>query len=42
MANDVVSLLLGELVSTKQNNHIGPKDVVGLPLGDSKNDRKFD
>jgi hypothetical protein len=37
VAKDVVGLLLGEIVSTK-NTHIVAKDVVGLPLGDSKND----
>ncbi len=31
---------LGEVVSTKKN--IIAKDVVGLPVGDSKNDREFD
>ncbi len=36
-AKDVVSLLLGEVVSTKKK-HIVAKDVVGLQVGDSKND----
>ncbi len=40
MAKDVVGLLLGEVVSTKK--HFVAKDVVGLPVGDSKNDREFD
>ncbi len=39
MAKDVVGLLLGELVSTKK--HIVAKDLVGLPVGDSKNNREF-
>ncbi len=33
----MVGLLLGEIVSTK-NTHIVAKDVVGLIVGDSKND----
>jgi hypothetical protein len=33
----VVGLLLGEVVSTKKK-HIVAKDVVGLQVGDSKND----
>jgi hypothetical protein len=33
----VVGLLIGEVVSTKKN-HIFAKDVVGLLVGDSKND----
>jgi hypothetical protein len=33
IAKDVVGLLLGEVVSTK-NTHIFAKDVVGLLLGD--------
>ncbi len=37
VAKDVVGLLLGEIVSTK-NTHIVANDVVGLPVGDSKND----
>jgi hypothetical protein len=41
MAKDVVGLLLGEVVSTKKT-HIVTKDVVGLPVGDCKNDREFD
>ncbi len=41
MAKDVVVLLLGEVESTKKK-HIVTKDVVGLPVGDSKNDRQFD
>ncbi len=41
MATDVVGLLLGEVVSTKKI-HIIAKDVVGLQVGDSKNDREFD
>jgi hypothetical protein len=40
VAKDVVGLLLGEVVSTKK--HIVAKDVVGLPDGNSKNDREFD
>ncbi len=36
-AKDVVSLLLGEVVSTKKT-HIATKDVVGLLVRDSKND----
>ncbi len=40
MAKDVVGLLLGEVVSTKKN--IAAKDVVGLQVGISKNDREFD
>jgi hypothetical protein len=32
----VVGLLIGEVVSTKKN--IVAKDVVGLQVGDSKND----
>ncbi len=34
---DVVRLLLGEVVSTK-NTHIDAKDVVGLLVGYCKND----
>jgi hypothetical protein len=41
MAKDVVGLLLGEVVS-KKKKHIVAKDVVGLPVGDSKNNREFD
>ncbi len=41
MAKDVVGLLLGEVVSAKKKNIVA-KDVVGLPVGDSKNDREFD
>ncbi len=41
MTKDVVGLLLGEVVSTK-NTHIVAKDVVGLLVGDSKNNREFD
>ncbi len=37
VTKDVVGLLLGEIVSTK-NTHIVAKDVVGLLVGDSKND----
>ncbi len=37
----MVGLLLGEVVSTKKR-HILAKDVVGLPVGDSKNNREFD
>ncbi len=33
----MVGLLLGEVVSTKKK-HIVAKDVVGLQVGDSKND----
>jgi hypothetical protein len=33
---DVVGLLLGEVVSTKK--HIVAKNVVGLHVGDGKND----
>jgi hypothetical protein len=40
VAKDVVGLLLEEVVSTKIN--IIAKDVVGLPVGDSKNNREFD
>ncbi len=36
VANDVVGLLIGEIVSTKK--WIVEKDVVGLVVGDSKND----
>ncbi len=36
IAKDVVSLVLGEVVSTKKK-HILAKDVVGLLVGDSKN-----
>jgi hypothetical protein len=36
-----VGLLLGELVSRKKK-HIVAKDVIGLPVVDSKNDREFD
>ncbi len=35
VAKDVVSLVLGEVVSTKK--HIVAKDVIGLLVGDSKN-----
>jgi hypothetical protein len=38
---DVVSLLLGALVSTKKKP-INAKDVVGLQVGDIKNNREFD
>jgi hypothetical protein len=41
VAKDVAGLLLGEVVSTKKT-HIISKDVVGLIIGDSKNDREFD
>jgi hypothetical protein len=41
VAKDAVGLLLGELVSIKEKRIIA-KDVVGLPVGDSKNDREFD
>jgi hypothetical protein len=41
VAKDVVSLLLGVVVSTKKR-HIIAKDVVGLQVGDSKNNREFD
>jgi hypothetical protein len=41
VAKDVVGLLLGEVVSTKKK-HIVAKDVVGLPEGNSKNNREFD
>ncbi len=41
MAKDVVGLLLGVVVSTKKR-HIFAKDVVGLQVGDSKNNREFD
>ncbi len=37
VTKDVVGLLFGEIVSTK-NTHIVAKDVVGLLVGDSKND----
>jgi hypothetical protein len=33
----MVGLLLGEVISTKKK-HIIAKDVVGLQVGDSKND----
>jgi hypothetical protein len=42
MAKDVVGLLLGAVVSTKIKRHIVAKDVVGLQVGDSKNNREFD
>ncbi len=41
MAKDVVGLLLGAVVST-QKRHIVAKDVVGLQVEDSKNNREFD
>ncbi len=41
MAKNVVGFLLGAVVSTKKR-HIVAKDVVGLQLGDSKNNREFD
>ncbi len=41
MAKDVVGLLLGEVVRMKKK-HIAAKDVIGLPVGDSKNNREFD
>ncbi len=41
MTKDVVGLLQGEVVSMKKK-HILTKDVVGLPIGDSKNNREFD
>jgi hypothetical protein len=34
----VVGLLLGELVSMKKIKHMVAKDVIGLLVGDSKND----
>ncbi len=37
----MVGLLLGEVVSTKKK-HILAKDVVGLLIGDSKNNREVD
>jgi hypothetical protein len=37
VAMDVIGLLIGEVVSTK-NTHIVAKDVVGSLLGNSKND----
>ncbi len=37
VAKDVVGLLIGEIVSTK-NTHIVAKDVVGLQVEYSKND----
>jgi hypothetical protein len=37
----MVGLLLGEVVSMKKTRIIA-KDVVGLPVGNSKNDREFD
>ncbi len=40
MAKVVVGLLSGEVVSTKKT-HIVAKDVVGLPVGDSKNNKEF-
>ncbi len=42
MAKDVVGLLLGAVVSTNKKKHIVAKDVVGLQIGDSKNNREFD
>ncbi len=41
VAKDVVGLLLGAVVSTKKKAHRS-KDVVGLQVGDSKNNREFD
>ncbi len=41
MAKDVVGFLVGEVVRTKKK-HVVTKDVVGLQVGDSKNDREFD
>ncbi len=41
MAKDEVGLLLEEVVSMKKK-HILTKDVVGLLIGDSKNNREFD
>jgi hypothetical protein len=41
VAKDVVGLLLVAVVSTKKR-HIIAKDVVGLQVGDSKNNREFD
>ncbi len=41
MAKDVVGLLLGEVVSMKIT-HIVAKDVVGLLIRDSKNNREVD
>ncbi len=41
MAKDVVGLLLGEVVNTKKKNILA-KDVVGLPVRNSKNNREFD
>jgi hypothetical protein len=38
---DVVGLLPGEVVKYKKK-HIIAKDVVGLLIGDSKNDRESD
>jgi hypothetical protein len=40
-STDVVGLLLGAVVITKKR-HIVSKDVVGLQVGDSKNNREFD
>jgi hypothetical protein len=39
---DVVGLLLGAVVSTKEKRQIVAKDVVGLQLGDRENNREFD
>ncbi len=41
LAKDVVSLLLGAVVSAEKR-HIIAKDVVGLQVGYSKNNREFD
>jgi hypothetical protein len=41
VANDVVGLLLGALLSMKKR-HIVAKDVVVLQVKDSKNNREFD
>ncbi len=41
MAKDVVGILRGEVVSAKKK-HIVAKDVVGLLVGDSKNNREVD
>ncbi len=40
VAKNVVGLLLVEVVSTKKELIIA-KDMVGLPVGDSKNDSEF-
>jgi hypothetical protein len=38
----VVGLLLGAVVNTKKKRHIVAKDVVGLQVGDSKNNKEFE